>query len=51
MKEEFSSLLKFMKVDKSKPIDETTVKAEIFEKDCDSNYHIDFMYSLANCRS
>jgi hypothetical protein len=51
MKEEFYGLLKSMMVDKSKPVDETTVKAEIFEKDCDSNFHIDFMYSLANCRS
>jgi hypothetical protein len=27
------------------------MKAEEFEKDNDSNYHIDFIYSLANCRA
>ena len=27
------------------------MKAETFEKDNDSNFHIDFMYSMANCRS
>ena len=27
------------------------VKAEEFEKDQDSNFHIDFMHALGNCRS
>lgn len=27
------------------------MKAEEFEKDNDANYHIDFIYSLANCRA
>ena len=31
--------------------DETIIKAEVFEKDLDSNHHIDFMYAMANCRS
>jgi len=27
------------------------VKPEEFEKDDDSNFHIDFMYSMSNCRA
>lgn len=30
---------------------EKAIKVENFEKDDDSNFHIDFIYSLANCRS
>ena len=33
------------------PVEDYIVKAETFEKDNDSNFHIDFMYSMANCRS
>ena len=51
MRDEFIALLNSLKIDKSKPIDETVVKAEVFEKDNDSNFHIDFMYAMANCRS
>jgi hypothetical protein len=28
-----------------------SVKAEEFEKDDDSNFHIDFIHAMANCRS
>ena len=27
------------------------IAAEEFEKDNDKNYHIDFIYAMANCRS
>jgi len=27
------------------------IKPEEFEKDNDQNFHIDFIYSMANCRS
>jgi hypothetical protein len=40
-----------MKLDKKQSIEETIVRAEVFEKDNDANYHIDFMYAMANCRS
>lgn len=40
-----------MKIEKDKPIDETIIRAEVFEKDNDANYHIDMIYSMANCRS
>ena len=43
-------LMQFDKVDEKKP--ETFIAfPEEFEKDDDSNYHIDYMYSLANCRA
>ena len=38
-------------IDRSKPVEQTVIRAESFEKDNDSNFHIDFMYSMANCRS
>jgi len=31
--------------------EDTIVKAEEFEKDDDSNYHIDFMHAMSNCRA
>lgn len=34
-----------------KDFDKNNLKAEEFEKDNDENYHIDFIYSLANCRA
>jgi len=51
MREEFTALYKSLKIQKKTKIDETIIKAEVFEKDLDSNHHIDFMYSMANCRS
>ena len=35
----------------SKDFDKKNLHAEEFEKDNDENYHIDFIYALANCRS
>lgn len=32
-------------------MDEYLVRAEEFEKDDDKNFHIDFMYSMGNCRA
>ena len=32
-------------------IEKNMIKAEEFEKDDDANYHIDFMYSMGNCRA
>ena len=45
------ALIKSVKLESGKNIDEYLVRAETFEKDNDSNFHIDFMYSMANCRS
>jgi len=35
---------------KNKKFEEYLIKAEDFEKDEDSNYHIDFMYAMGMCR-
>jgi hypothetical protein len=51
MKEDFAALYKSLKIQPKSKIDETIIKAEVFEKDLDSNHHIDFMYAMANCRS
>lgn len=32
-------------------IEANLIKSEEFEKDDDANYHIDFMYSVGNCRA
>lgn len=32
-------------------IEKHLVKSDEFEKDNDANFHIDFMYSLGNCRA
>jgi len=51
MLDDFKNICKSLKLDKAKSIEETIIRAEVFEKDNDSNFHIDFMYSMANCRS
>jgi hypothetical protein len=51
MRDEFLKLYKAIKLDAKKQVDEYLVKPEVFEKDNDANFHIDFMYSMANCRS
>ena len=51
LKEDFLALIKSIKLDKSKPVDESVLRAEEFEKDNDANHHIDLIYSMANCRS
>jgi len=30
---------------------ENIIAPELFEKDNDANYHIDFIYAMANCRA
>lgn len=47
----FEKTFKEMALTKEKPIEEYICKAEVFEKDNDANYHIDLIYSMANCRS
>jgi len=58
LKAQFLELYKDMNSDPAKKIQKDTdwieknlVKAEEFEKDDDANYHIDFMYSMGNCRA
>jgi len=48
---EFKKLLAEIPFDSKKQVDQYFIKPEVFEKDNDSNFHIDFMYSMANCRS
>ena len=45
------AILKDLNIDKSKSVESTIVKAETFEKDEDSNHHIDLIYAMANLRS
>jgi len=51
LKDEFLDLFKSLKIDPKKPFDEYLIHAEEFEKDNDANFHIDFMYSMGNCRA
>ena len=39
------------KLEKGKTFEETVIKAEEFEKDDDTNFHIDFMHAMGNCRA
>lgn len=48
---EFKKMFGGLKIDKSKPLDETFIRKEDFEKDNDANFHIDMIYSMANCRA
>lgn len=38
-------------IGKTEWIEKNLVRSEEFEKDNDANFHIDFMYSMANCRA
>ena len=52
MKQEFLDILKSIsKPDIGKSYEDTFIKSEEFEKDDDSNFHIDFMSSMGNCRA
>lgn len=57
MKQEFLAIYARLSSDPKKPIGNTDwieknlVKSDEFEKDNDANCHIDFMYSMGNCRS
>lgn len=44
-------IFKALPIDNKKKFDEYLVHSEEFEKDEDSNFHIDFMHSMGNCRS
>jgi len=52
-KEEFLKILETLPMEKRKQseFEEFLIHAEEFEKDDDSNFHIDFMYSMGNCRA
>jgi hypothetical protein len=47
--EDFKKVLKELPQDKKKL--QEFITAEEFEKDNDQNYHIDLIYSMANCRA
>lgn len=53
MKTEFLAIFATLPInDKNpRPYDEYLVHSEEFEKDVDENFHIDFMYSMGNCRA
>lgn len=52
LKKQFAELCKGIEKPKAGQSNEdTVVKAEEFEKDDDSNYHIDFMHAMSNCRA
>jgi hypothetical protein len=52
LKSEFFELLKSIeRPPAGKTLEDTVIKPEEFEKDDDSNYHIDFMSSMGNCRA
>jgi len=51
LKQEFLKLFKTLPNVEKKDFEKTLVKPEEFEKDNDANYHIDFMYSMGNCRA
>lgn len=47
----FKSLMTSLPVENGKVISDKLLQPELFEKDNDANFHIDFIYSMANCRS
>jgi len=52
LKGEFATLLKEIgKPPAGKTYEDVLIRAEEFEKDEDSNFHIDFMSSMGNCRA
>jgi ubiquitin-activating enzyme E1 len=52
MKKEFKEIYAEVgKVEKGKTFEDTVIQAEEFEKDDDSNFHIDFMHAMGNCRA
>jgi len=48
---EYTNLLKDLPVKKGESYADVLIQPEEFEKDNDANYHIDFIYAMANCRS
>jgi len=52
LKKQFAELCKGIEKPKAgQSYEDTVVKAEEFEKDDDSNCHIDFMHAMSNCRA
>ena len=57
LKQEFLAIYAKLNEDPKKPIgsiewiEKNLIKSEEFEKDNDANWHIDFMYSMGNCRA
>lgn len=52
MKDRLAKVLKSLAPAKDgKTNEDTVVKPEEFEKDEDSNFHIDLIYAMANCRA
>lgn len=47
----FHNLLEELPIKDGKVNTEEMLQAELFEKDNDANFHIDFIYAMANCRS
>ena len=52
LKKEFLEIYKELGAPEgTKALEDTVIKAEEFEKDDDSNYHIDYMHAMANSRA
>jgi len=51
MKKEFLEILKTIPKKEGESYEKAFIQAEEFEKDDDANFHIDFIYAMANCRS
>ena len=57
LKQEFLAIFAKLNEDPKKPIgniewiEKNLIKSDEFEKDNDANWHIDFMYSMGNCRA
>jgi len=52
MKADFVKLLgSLAKPEEGKSHQDTVIKPEEFEKDDDSNYHVDLMHAMGNCRA
>lgn len=48
---DFKKMFQNLKLDKSKSVEDYFIRKEDFEKDNDANFHIDMIYSMANCRA
>lgn len=53
MKKEFLAIFEQLPINDKNPMpfEDYLVHSEEFEKDIDENFHIDFMYSMGNCRA
>lgn len=48
---DFKKIFQNLKLDKAKSVEDYFIRKEDFEKDNDQNFHIDMIYSMANCRA